>query len=331
MVRAPDETLTEAREREPFRAVPSGAGLGKCFTLGSLVEFLFGKFGGAPNCFSWDPISPRIGHGQKKATKQTNQTNINQNKTTKQSRTQHNNNPRKSNQTKPTTPPERNRRKQRKNDNNSLEVGQLLARREAQLVPGGRVDFATAAPRHDARGATPGARGSPGPGAVRCLDFRWLIFFCFFLLKGLFSFSFFFRTSICLRIDFPYFPLLVLKGVCHCWKYFCFSRGLNQMEVDYDQIGGKTSSLMMKVPTGCEGVQVSRDARCLVAWFWLRALSVLLGCVFCDSFLEVSLEVGSAVVRVGLLSFRLVRFQPWPPVTSRVSSRGLAIVALASV
>ena len=33
-------------------------------------------------------------------------------------------------------------------------------------------------------------------------------------------------TSICLK----YFPLLVLKGLSHYWKYIYFSRGLNQME-----------------------------------------------------------------------------------------------------
>ena len=30
---------------------------------------------------------------------------------------------------------------------------------------------------------------------------------------------------------FPYFPLLVLKGIYHYWKYFSSSRGLEQMEV----------------------------------------------------------------------------------------------------
>ena len=40
-----------------------------------------------------------------------------------------------------------------------------------------------------------------------------------------------------LKVDFNllnnlfYFPLLVLKGIDHYWKYF-FPRGLNQMEVD---------------------------------------------------------------------------------------------------
>ena len=34
------------------------------------------------------------------------------------------------------------------------------------------------------------------------------------------------------EMNMCYFPLLVLKGICRCWKYFLiFSRGLNQMEV----------------------------------------------------------------------------------------------------
>ena len=39
-----------------------------------------------------------------------------------------------------------------------------------------------------------------------------------------------------LRVIYIYiyyvFPLLVLKGTYHYWTYFCFSRGLNQMEVN---------------------------------------------------------------------------------------------------
>ena len=50
------------------------------------------------------------------------------------------------------------------------------------------------------------------------------------------------------NIVFLLFPLLVLKGIYHYWKYWYFSRSLNQMEANVRQVFAEATCLHYTAP-----------------------------------------------------------------------------------